>query len=200
MTKHADEKATRPTAEVCVLDHARRPVANSNAMYEYDATSLIGLRVIAHHAAVVTGSGEDEAVELPKLDELMAAAAVMRCLMPERLRGHEVRAMRKILRMTLADLANSLDEKTAVETVSRWESEAQPMGGYAEKVLRLFICSKLKDRAPGVNYDAEMIAYLKQVDPWRANPDYELPAIVLELVRVKQPKGFVDDNWSAQAA
>lgn len=198
MTKPTDEKAPRPTAEVCVLKPARRPAANSNAMHEYDATSLIGLHVIARHAAVKAGDGDDETVELPKLDELMAAAAVTRCLMPERLRGHEVRAMRKILRMTLADLASSLDEKTAVETVSRWEKD-QPMGGYAEKVLRLFICSKLKDRAPGINYDAEMIAYLKQVDPWRANPDYELPAIELELVRLKQ-KGSVDNNWTAEAA
>jgi hypothetical protein len=37
--------------------------------------------------------------------------------------------MRKIMDLTLAELDKKLDERTATETVSRWASEAQPMGG-----------------------------------------------------------------------
>ncbi|RYC29383.1 DUF1870 family protein [Lichenibacterium minor] len=139
---------------------------------------------------------EEDTVELPKLQELMAAAAIARCLMPERLRGHEIKAMRKILRMTLAELADGMDSKTAVETVSRWESDAQPMGGYAEKVLRLLVCERLHEKAPGIAYDGAMISALKQIDPWRADPNYDLPAIEIELMLLKQ-NGHVEEAWAA---
>ena len=107
--------------------------------------------------------------------------------------------MRKIMRMTLTDLAQRLDGKTAVETVSRWESDAQPMGGYAEKVLRLLICEELRGNAPGVSYEASMLSRLKQIDPWRANPNYELPVIEVELMKVRNEQ-CVDDTWTLDAA
>ena len=194
MTNRVHDEADRKTADLCVLGAARKPAA-PKVISEYDASTLIGLKVIARHAAVVS-SDEEETVELPKLQELMAAAAIARCLMPERLRGHEIKAMRKILRMTLAELADGMDSKTAVETVSRWESDAQPMGGYAEKVLRLLVCERLHEKAPGIAYDGAMISALKQVDPWRADPSYELPAIVIELMLLKQ-NGHVEEAWAA---
>jgi DNA-binding transcriptional regulator YiaG len=65
-----------------------------------------------------------------------------------------MKAMRKAMKWTLGDLARKLDGKTAPETVSRWESEAQAAGIYAEKVLRLIVCEQLKKDAPGIAYDA----------------------------------------------
>ena len=196
MKKRADGQAT-PAAEVCSLDKARKAV--QKIIEAYDATALIGLKVIVRHAAIETGCGEDATIELPKLDELMATVAVTRCLMPERLRGWEVKAMRKIMRMTLADMAQKLDEKTAIETVSRWENDAQPMGGYAEKVLRLLVCDTLSEKAPGVSYSDGMISRLKQIDPWRVRPDYELPPIEVGLVKIVSKTG-VDNGWTAEAA
>jgi DNA-binding transcriptional regulator YiaG len=146
----------------------------------YDATVFVGLRTVVYDAAIerIEDDGETT-VELPKLPELLASAAVSRCLLPVRLRGREIKAMRSIMKLTLADLAKRLDEKTAAETVSRWESEAQPMGGYAEKLLRLLVCEELRESAPGIEYNASMIANLKVKDPWRRDPNYEIPAVEL---------------------
>src|SRR5262245_41966797 len=117
-------------------DRANRPLE------DYDATVLVGLRTIVHDAAIVRIEDGEQTIEIPKLRGLLAAAAVARCLMPIRLRGWEIKAMRKIMKLTLAELAKRLDERTATETVSRWESEAQPMGSYVEKLLRLLVCEE----------------------------------------------------------
>lgn len=164
-------------------------------MKEYDATTLVGLKTIVHDAAVLDEA--EDTIELPKLDELMATAAIARALLPVRLRGPEMKAMRKIMGYTLADLAGRLDEKTAVETVSRWESEAQPMGGYAEKLFRLLVCETLKVRAPGISYDGSMIANLKVVDPWMTDPEYDVPAVQFSLLRMKE-SGVIRDAWGEQ--
>ncbi len=165
---------------------------------EYDATPLVGLRTTVYGAAILDEA--DGTVEVPNLRELMTAVAVARCLMPIRLRGYEVKAIRKIMRCTLAELAKKMDERTAPETVSRWESEAQPMGGYAEKILRLVACEALTAEAPGVEYKASQIAELVIVDPWRAEPEFEVPAIVLTRVRLKEQSGLIIDAWEKKAA
>ena len=130
----------------------------------------------------------------------MASVAVVRCLTPIKLRGSELKAIRKILGLTLAELATSLDERTAPETISRWESEAQPMGGYAEKLLRLMVCEALHKHAPGIAYNASMIANLKVRDPWRADPDYKVPCVELHLVHMKEESGSIIDAWNEKMA
>jgi DNA-binding transcriptional regulator YiaG len=167
---------------------------------QYDATALVGLSIIVHGAAIERTEEDGEvSVELPKLRELMATAAVGRCLVPVRLRGSEIKAMRKILGWTLAELAKRLGDRTAPETVSRWENEVQPMGGFAEKLLRLLVCEELNKDAHGVAYNAGMIANLKVVDPCRADPDYKLPPMHLELIRMKEA-GSIIEAWDAKVA
>src|SRR5262249_13955901 len=142
----------RPKGRLRVVEgqHRAEAIKRAITLDEYDATPLVGLRVIVKDAAIEHKDDNGETtIELPKLRELLAASAVVRCLLPIRLRGSEMKAMRKIMGMTLADLAKKLDDRTAVETVSRWESETQPMGGYVEKLLRLLICESLKEEAPG---------------------------------------------------
>src|SRR5208337_4512022 len=82
----------------------------------YDASALVGLRTHVHRVAIerVDTNGETT-IELPKLPELLAAAAVIRCLMPVRLRGSELKAIRRIMHMTLPDLEKKFDERTDVE-------------------------------------------------------------------------------------
>jgi len=165
---------------------------------EFDATPLVGLRTLVKDAAIERADENGEiTIDLPKLRELLAAAAVTRCLMPIRLRGAEMKAMRKAMKMTLSDLAKKLDDRTAPETVSRWESEAQPMGGYVEKLLRLLVCESLKEEAPGIEYNASLIANLRVIDPWRADPNYVVPPVVLVLVKIKQQSGPVIEAWAA---
>jgi len=190
------DKMLESQGRLRVVDGQQQVGTIRQLLEEYDATILVGLRTIVRNAAIEYTDG-DKTIEVPKLRELMASAAVVRCLMPIRLRGAEMKAMRKIMRMTLADLAKKLDERTAVETVSRWESEAQPMGGYVEKLLRLQVCEALKGEAPGIAYDGSMIANLQVIDPWKADPNYAVPAIVLELVKIKQQSGPVIEAWAA---
>jgi DNA-binding transcriptional regulator YiaG len=203
MTTHDD---TRGKSEVHVLDGLHRRAAleaevRETIIPEYDATADVGIRTRIYHAAIerIDRDGE-ETIEVPKPNELRAAAAVARCLMPIKLRGAEIRAIRKIVGLTLGEFAKSLDDRAAAETVSRWESEAQPMGGYAEKILRLFVCEQLKDRAPGIDYAAKMIADLKVLDPWRLDPDYNVPAIELRLLNLKEQSGGIIEAWNMKKA
>jgi DNA-binding transcriptional regulator YiaG len=188
----------RPKPPLRVIEGQHRAEAVKHCIEEYDATPVIGLHTLVSHAAIekVDENGETT-VELPKLRELLATAAIMRCLMPIRLRGAEMKAMRKAMKMTLADLARKLDARTAPETVSRWESEAQPMGGYVEKLLRLLVCETLKESAPGIEYNGSMIAHLIVIDPWAADPTYTVPAIRLVYTKIKQQAGPVIDAWAA---
>jgi DNA-binding transcriptional regulator YiaG len=165
---------------------------------EYDVTQLVGLSATVCGAAILNEA--EGTVEVPKLQELMAAVAVARCLLPIKLRGHEIKAIRKIMKCTLSEFAKKLDDKTAPETVSRWESEAQPMGGYAEKILRLVACESLKHDAPGVEYNAALIAAMIVMDPWRVEAGFKVPPIVLSLVRIKELSGAIIDAWDLKDA
>lgn len=166
----------------------------------YDATSLIGLKTYIQNGAIQrTDSSGEVTIEVLKLRQLVAAAAVSRCLMNLKLRGWELKALRKAMGLTLSEFANRLDEKTAVETVSRWESEARPMGGYAEKLLRLVVCEELSKEAPGVNYNGSMIADLRVLDPWIMQKDYDVPYINLSFGPMKeQCSGSVDEVYMEQ--
>lgn len=199
MTKHERPKGASE-GEDRVLDK-KQAEARERILEKYDATVHVGLRTIVCHAAIERGDEEgEETIELPKPRQLRASAAMSRCLMPIRLRGNELRAIRKIMGLTLADLAKKLDERTAVETVSRWESEAQPMGGYAEKILRLLVCEELKSEAPGVEYNGSMIAHLNVKDPWRGDENYVVPSVVLTLVQLKEQSGSITETWNAKKA
>jgi len=164
----------------------------------YDASHLIGLNVVVIEGArrIVDEDGE-EYISVPLIDQLAKAAAIARCLMPQRLLGQEIKAMRRIAGLTAKELARRLGEKTAPETLSRWERGEQGMGGYAEKVLRLVICEDLKDEAPGVEYDASMIAHLNQIDPWRTEPNYQVPAMEFHLAKVREDK-CLRDAWNIE--
>jgi DNA-binding transcriptional regulator YiaG len=175
-------------------------VPNEHVLAEYDATALVGLRTLVTNAAIERVEDDETTIELPKFDELLAAAAIARCLLPVKLRGGEIKAIRHILGMTSAEFAQKLDEKTALETLSRWEND-QPIGTYAEKVLRLVVCEQLKEQAPGMNYSASMLAEMKIQNPWKTNnSDYQVPYVELALIRLKKESGAVVEAWDKAAA
>lgn len=174
---------------------------NTRALPEHDVSDIVGLRVVILNA--VTEVIEDDGsagVNVPETGALVAAAAVARCLMSVRLRGNELRAIRKIVGWTAADLAAKLGEKTSPETISRWENEKQPMGGYAEKVFRLVVCEELHAAVDGIPYKGKMIADMVVVDPWRADPDYQVPTIVLERVKVRNEDRKLVEVYELEAA
>ena len=188
--------------EVMELTHEKGGLAESRAevLERYDASHLVGLNVVVMQAArrFVDEHGNDY-VEVPWIDSLVKSAAVVRCLMPVRLKGAEMKAIRKILGLTGKAMAKRLQIDPA--TYSRWENDAQAMGGYAEKIFRLVACEELKDAAPAVSYDAKMIAALKVFDPVRSGAaSWEVPPIVFSLVKMKVEDGHgapeIRDEWS----
>ena len=201
MKKSDDREKCRLT----VVDGSHRTAAvtqivQEKVLQEYDATVHVGLKTIAINAAIARVDADGErTIEVPQPEELRAAAAITRCLVPIRLRGAEMKAMRKIMNLTLAELARKMDDRTAPETISRWESEAQPMGGYAEKTLRLIVCETLREKASGISYNAKMIVDLKVLDPWRIDPNYEIPIVCLQFLPMKEASGSVVETWSNAA-
>jgi DNA-binding transcriptional regulator YiaG len=200
MAKHDERGELRVLERECRTNNEK--VESGKTLPVYDATVFVGLRTTVYDAAIERVEDDGEVtIELPKLQELLAAAAVTRCLMPVKLRGAEIKTMRRIMRMTHAELAERLDPKTAAETVSRWESEAQPMGGYAEKVFRLVVCEQLKKDAPGVDYNGSMIADLAVFDPWKSDEGFQVPPVGLWLCRLKeQCSGNIIDAWNEKKA
>lgn len=176
----------------------RSGASGARTLESFDATALIGLKVVVKNAAFcLTDEDGDESVVVPMLDKLAASAAVTRCLMEYRLQPKEIKAMRKILGYSLAEMASRMDSKTAAATFSRWEQGQQPMGGYAEKVLRLLICEELREKAAGVSYDGRMISRLVIIDPAIiGETTWEVPAMEFSLVKVKHD-GDLTDSWSA---
>lgn len=178
----------------------RRQASKPGApLASFDATPLIGLSVTVLNAAetMIDEDGE-ELVRIPHLPELAATAAMARCLTPIRLRGSELRAIRKIAGWTAPMLSERLGENIAAATISRWENEKQTMGGFVEKLFRVAACEALKEKAPGVDYDASMIPALRLLDPWRDDPDAPLPRIIASLVRFKEPSKPLTEAWGAE--
>lgn len=64
--------------------------------------------------------------------------------------------------------------------------------------LRLLICEDLSKDAQGVDYNASMIAHLNMIDPWKADPEFELPTMHLNLIKMKKQSGSVIETWDTE--
>lgn len=87
------------------------------------------------------------ATSIPAVDSLVAHLAILRAHLPWKLRGDEIRFMRRVLEMSAKDFAKALGIKP--ETLSRCENGRQPLGEQTERLMRLYVVERLKDRAPG---------------------------------------------------
>ena len=92
-------------------------------------------------------------------ERLVAAAAVFRCKMPDRLLGQEIKFLRKSLEWTAAKLAERLN--VAPETVSRWENDKAPMAPVSEQLFRVQVFSALKAKAPAIDMEVDEIVNMK---------------------------------------
>src|SRR5579862_7715287 len=173
-----------------------KPLLHQHTLDVYDVTALIGLRTIVHNGAVEAINHQDELiVVVPHLEELRAAAAVMRCLLPIRLRGREIAAIRKILRLGPSGLAKRLGEPIPSMTICRWESEELWMSERIEKRLRTLVCEQVGPKASHVECAHSKIATFTIVDPWSGNPSYEVPPVVLSWIQVKDQSGSITSAW-----
>lgn len=111
-------------------------------------------------------------------ERLVAAAAVGRCKIDDKLSGSEIRFLRKAMGMPSKALAESLN--VTPETFSRWENDKAPISPGAEKMLRLSVCIRLGSSAPAIDFKPGeildmSIKAIRTEEVWMA----------LELVRFK---------------
>jgi putative zinc finger/helix-turn-helix YgiT family protein len=91
--------------------------------------------------------GEQE-VSFPDFNGLLAAIAVARVKTPVKLKGEEIRFLRKALELTAKELATHLGMRD--ETISRWENNKENISPPAEKLLRVLVANTLANQTPGI--------------------------------------------------
>jgi DNA-binding transcriptional regulator YiaG len=131
--------------------------------------------VLCDSAIKRTYPGGEEAIEIPDSENLIAAIAIARALCPLQLIPAEIRFLRKAMKMTGKDLADAM--QTTGETVSRWVKD-QPMGGFAEKLLRELVFAELKEKAPGIPIPDHAVARMKLIR--REENDQTMPRFVFK--------------------
>lgn len=147
----------------------------------------VDIRNAVHVRACTNGECGEEESYIPDMSGLMRLVALSRVLLPVRLGGAEIRMLRRALEMTQPQFAELLE--TTKETVSRWENDAQGMGDFAEKSIRLAVAALLKDEQPTLRYNPAELARMKV----RSLPtDVELPPLVVERVRIRRDKDSID--------
>lgn len=170
----------------------KRQIVRSETLPVHEE-NLMGIPVILKNAAIVeTDSAGDETVTIPDMDALVIAIAVNRCLEPGKLAGAEIRFMRKVLGMTQAEFADTLEIDPA--TVSRWENDGQVLGGFAEKCLRHLVCDTLHTEFPYFDYDPKLLSYMKILAP--AEAEQIEPMVYVRVRRTSDRK----NTWGRQAA
>jgi len=168
-----------------------------HTLYAYDATSLVGLRAVVHNGAIESIDERGAVrIDLPNFDELRAAVAILRCLLPIKLLGREIRVIRRFMELSPSELLEKLGEQAPSELLSRWESEELLMDDLTEKRLRQVACEELGSKAPHLEYDVSKIAQFRIVDPWGRDPSYELPPVVVNWVQVKGESGSLSGAWN----
>lgn len=119
-------------------------------------------------------TGEQVGISIPNMEGLIAAVAIARSLHPLRLDGSEVRFIRRAIGMSAADFAAALTLDAA--TLSRWENNRQTVGEWADKQVRFYAVTALRDRV-GVPVDADALIRLRTFE--REGGDW--PTIELKL-------------------
>jgi transcriptional regulator with XRE-family HTH domain len=100
-----------------------------------------------------------EKIEIPDFDGLVAAVSLARSLLPLKLRGTELRFLRKALGLSARDLAARIGVNA--ETLSRWENNREPIKQPVEKLVRLMVGASLTDRAPAIAFDSKAVADMR---------------------------------------
>ncbi len=109
--------------------------------FNYAASGLEDITLLDVQIDRCPGCGDFEVV-IPSLSRLHQSVAAAVAVKPEKLTPPEIRFLRNAVsirlnkpRMTAADVAKRL--RVTPQTLSRWESGAQKMGGVSELALRL---------------------------------------------------------------
>jgi len=154
-------------------------------------TNMFGIPITVTNSAVVTKcsscDAEDGDVSIMHPERLMAAAAVYRCMLADRLNGSEIKFLRKAMGMSAKECGDKIS--TDPSTLSRWETDKQAMGQVSERLLRLTVVARLWKDAPGIDVDAEALTDLK-LDGF-ARPTY-FPQLSFVLSKYKKDELYSD--------
>jgi len=123
--------------------------------YSYTASGLPYVTLKGVEVRRCPECGEHEVV-IPKIEQLHQCIALAIVLKKSRLMPAEVKFLRKHLGWSGADFARHMG--VAPETVSRWENGREPMGGVADRLLRLMVVTQ----APNRDYAIDALANLEE--------------------------------------
>ena len=139
-------------------------------------------------------SGRIVATSIPAFEELVAQLAIFRAHLPWKLRGDEIRFLRRVLDKSGKDFAKAIGLKP--ETLSRCEHGRQPLGEQTERLLRLYVVEMLQDRAPAALICRRDILQMGL----RSRPDKPL-AFTCRGIRLKlAPEQPGHDAWELSEA
>ena len=94
---------------------------------------------------------KEQQVSFPDFNGLLAAIAVARVKTPVKLKGEEIRFLRKALELTAKELALRL--YVTPETISRWENDKENMSPPVGILLRILVAKTLAGQTPGIPVD-----------------------------------------------
>jgi len=112
------------------------PMKASRENVPYDEAGLPGVTLVGVEVHRCPKCGEHE-VAIPAIEQLHESLAMELIAEPGRLRGAEIRFLRKYLGLSGAEFARRIGVDPA--TVSRWENDKDKMGGQADRLLRLMV-------------------------------------------------------------
>ncbi len=75
---------------------------------------------------------------IPHMDELMRVLGMAVLSQPNRLRGDEVRFLRKLIGKTGKEFCELLNIDKS--TLSKWENDEDPVGGSNDRLIRVIVC------------------------------------------------------------
>jgi len=180
-------------SEACTHEWDNAPIA------QYETRELGVPLVIFNSVQKNTCRHCGEATQhIPFPERLIAAAAVARIRLPEKLSGAEIRFIRKALTWTAKDMSEHI--QVAPETISRWENEKAAMGPGHEKMLRLLAGIHLREKAPAIGCKLDEIANMT-IKSIRS--DRSEIRMAFELIRFRisdQPTATVEYTEELRAA
>lgn len=109
---------------------------NSNAVIRYDIGGLPHVSLQGVEVSRCEKCGKEE-VGIPRIGQLHHVIAMSLVKQPRMLAPIEVRFLRKHCGFSTGEFAQVMG--VARETVSRWETAAQPMGPVADRLLRVIV-------------------------------------------------------------
>jgi putative zinc finger/helix-turn-helix YgiT family protein len=155
----------------------KAPMRTRKANHRYDECGLKHITLVGVEVARCPRCGNFE-ISIPRLEELHRLLARVLIEKSTRFTADEVRFLRKSLGWSGSDFAKHMG--VAVETVSRWENDAAPIGPQADRLLRFLVAQgRLTTR-----YPTERLA---RIDPKEAT------ATRVTLITH-------DERWSVRAA